>query len=87
MKKSKGAAAAGYKKRAMQCLQRRKQYEKQRDALSAQSFNIGNIAFTIESAKDTAETVAAMKVAKSTLSVAYKEIDIDDVEVYKMLLV
>jgi charged multivesicular body protein 5 len=60
-------------------LKRKKQFEQQRDSLSAQSFNIGNIAFAIETSKDTAQTVAAMKEAKGALAVAYKGMDIDDV--------
>ncbi len=39
------------------------------------------IAFSIESAKDTATTIAAMKEAKGALSVAYKGMEIDDIYV------
>ena len=43
IKAAKGSAAAGYKKRALMVLKRKKQYEAQRDSLAAQSFNIGNV--------------------------------------------
>jgi hypothetical protein len=55
-------------------------YEAQRDQMSAQSFNIEQTAFAIDSVKDTQTTVAAMKVATKTLKVENKKINLNEIE-------
>lgn len=60
LKKSKGAAAAGIKKRAIETLKRKKMYEQQRDQMAAQQFNIEQTSFAIDSVKDTATTVRSL---------------------------
>ena len=51
----------------METLKRKKMYEKQRDQVAGQQFNIDQTAFAIDSIKDTQTTVAAMKAAGSQL--------------------
>ena len=55
-------------------------YEKQRDTLYNQSFNVDQTRFAIQNVKDTVTTVAAMKSASKELKVAMKDIKIDDIE-------
>lgn len=57
LKKAKGPTAANIKRRAMECLKRKKMYEQQRDQMAGQQFNIEQTSFAIDSIKDTATTV------------------------------
>ncbi|CAM9922906.1 unnamed protein product [Scytosiphon promiscuus] len=64
----------------METLKRKKMYEGQRDQMAGQQFNIEQTGFAIDSIKDTATTVAAMKDASKTLKADIKKIDINKVE-------
>lgn len=57
LKKAKGPTATNIKRRAMECLKRKKMYEQQRDQVAGQQFNIEQTSFAIDSIKDTATTV------------------------------
>lgn len=59
LKKAKGPTATNIKRRAMECLKRKKMYEQQRDQMAGQQFNIEQTTFAIDSIKDTATTVGA----------------------------
>ena len=78
--RSKGAAKQNYKRKALQLLKQKKQYEQQRDKLMGQQMNIDSARFAQESLKDNAEMVKAMKATATVLKDQYKEIDIDAVE-------
>jgi len=80
MQKAKGAAKNSYKKKALQLLKQRKQYEVQRDRIMGQQMNIDSAKFATESLKDNAEMVSAMKDTAATIKQQYKEINIDQVE-------
>ena len=80
LKRVKGAGASGIKQRALQALKRKKMYEKQRDQMLGQQFNIDQTSFAIETAKDTVSQVEAMKGAATTLKATMPDIDIDDIE-------
>jgi len=68
-------------KRAMDVLKRKRMYEGQRDQMMAQQFNMDQASFSIESAKATVETVAAMKAASQDLKkVVQKDLDIDKIQ-------
>lgn len=81
MAKTKGPALNGIKQRAMQALKRKKMYESQRDNLSAQSFNLEQATFALETTKDTIATVSAMKAATVQLKVEAKKINLSEIEV------
>ncbi len=68
------------KKRALDVLKRKKMYEKQRDQLGQQQFNIDQQAFMVESMKDTVETVETMKVSAKQMKKQFKQINLDKVE-------
>jgi charged multivesicular body protein 5 len=70
----------GLKKRALNVLKQRKMYEKQRDQMMKQQFNVDQTAFATENVSTTIETVAAMKSAASELKVQMKAMDIDAIE-------
>lgn len=55
-------------------------YEKQRDNLGAQQFNIDQQAFMVESMKDTVDTVATMKQSAKSMKKEFKKINLDKVE-------
>lgn len=80
MKKAKPGPKANIQKRALMALERRKQYEAQRDKMSSQQFNIERTAFAIEQVQDTQQAVAAMKAATETLKVETAKIDLDEIE-------
>jgi len=75
-----GPAKNQLKQRALTLLKQKKMYEKQRDSMFNQQFNIDQQKFTQESLKDTATTVQAMKHANTALKQQFKEIDIDEIE-------
>ena len=52
----------------LQVLKQKRMYESQREQLYNQQFNVDQTAFTMESAKDSIQTVQAMKVCDSTAS-------------------
>mmetsp|Transcript_17988 Transcript_17988/g.34304 ORF Transcript_17988/g.34304 Transcript_17988/m.34304 type:complete len:225 (-) Transcript_17988:104-778(-) len=82
IKKTKSPAAKKQlQKRAMEVLKRKRMYEQQRDSVSAQAFNIDQTNFSLESAKASIETVAAMKSANKQLKhTLRKDLDIDDID-------
>jgi len=80
MQKSKGAATTNLKRKALQLLKQKKQYELQRDRLMGQQMNIDNAKYAQESLTDNAEMVSAMKATAKTLKQQYKEMNIDEVE-------
>jgi len=80
LSKAKGPTAQRLKQRAMEVLKRKRMYEQQRDQLAGQQFNIEQTSFAIDSVKDTATTVAALKEAKGALGAQIKMLNIDEVE-------
>jgi len=80
LKRAKGPAAEGIKRRALETLKRKKMYEQQRDQMAGQAFNVEQTAFAIETVKDTQTTVFAMKAAAQALKVENQKIDIGSVE-------
>jgi len=80
MQKAKGAAKNNYKRKALQLLKQKKQYEQQRDRLMGQQMNIDSAKYAQESLQDNAQMVSAMKETAKTLKQQYKDIDIDEVE-------
>jgi len=80
MAKTKGPARESAKRRALQLLKQKKVYEKHRDGMFSQQFNIDQTKFAQASLKDTATTVSAMKGAHKELKTAFKDMDMDDLE-------
>lgn len=75
------AAKKQLQKRAMEVLKRKRMYENQRDATMGQQFNIDQTNFSLESAKASITTVAAMKAANAELKrTIRKDLDIDDID-------
>jgi len=74
------AAKQGLKQRAANILRQRKVYEKQREALYGQQFNVDQAKFATESVKDNAVMVEAMKGTRDQLKKAYKDININEIE-------
>ena len=66
----------------MQVLKQKRLYEGQREQLYNQQFNMDQTAFTLESIKDSVQTVQAMKAANVELKQAFKkgELNIDSIE-------
>src|SRR4051812_48276622 len=75
-----GPAKTQVQQRALRVLKQKKLYEKQRDTLYNQQFNIDQTKFATESVKDTITTVAAMKSASKQLKTDMKQIKISEVE-------
>lgn len=67
LKKAKGPTATNIKRRAMECLKRKKMYEQQRDQVAGQQFNIEQTSFAIDSIKDTATTVCTPHISTHNL--------------------
>jgi charged multivesicular body protein 5 len=75
------AAKKQLQKRALEVLKRKRMYEKQRDTVAGQQFNIDQTNFGLESAKASISTVAAMKAANKELKrTLKKDLDIDDID-------
>lgn len=80
LKRMPPAAQRGVKQRALQALRRKKMYEQQRDQMLATSFNMEQTAYAVTSAKDTLDTVAAMRGAATQLRAEHKKLDISSLE-------
>lgn len=75
------AAKKQLQKRALEILKRKRMYETQRDNAANQQFNIDQTSFSLESAKASITTVAAMKAANKELKrTIQKDLDIDDID-------
>ena len=75
-----GPQKSALQQKMMSILKQKKMYEKQRDSLYGQQFNIDQTRFSIENAKDTANTVQSMKSAQVELKKAYNDLSIDEIE-------
>jgi charged multivesicular body protein 5 len=75
------AAKKQLQKKALDVLKRKRMYEQQRDAASAQQFNIDQTAFSLDSAKASIDTISAMKAANKQLKQTLrKDLDINEVD-------
>ena len=65
-----------------QVLKQKRLYENQREQLYNQQFNMEQTSFALESIKDTAQTVSAMKAAGAELKSAFRkqDLNIDSIE-------
>lgn len=77
---AKGAANAMAKQRAMQALQRKKMYEKQKDQLLGTQFNVETLAFQQEQAEITATAVQAMSAGQEQLKKQQGDMSVEKVE-------
>lgn len=75
-----GAAQEAAKARALRVLRQKKLLEGQRDNIYNQSYNMEQIAFAAETAKDAQTTMAAMKSANKGLKEQMKAVRIDDLD-------
>ncbi|CRG84742.1 Charged multivesicular body protein 5 [Talaromyces islandicus] len=75
-----GPGKNALRQKALKVLQRRKQYEAQRDQLSQQSWNMEQANMMQDNLKNVMTTVDAMKTTTKTLKKQYGKIDIDKIE-------
>lgn len=75
-----GPGKNAIKQKALKVLQRRKQYESQREQLSQQSWNMEQAGMMQDNLKNVMTTVDAMKTTTKTLKKQYGNIDIDKIE-------
>ena len=79
MDKSKGAAKNNHKRKLLQLLRQKKQYENHQNKMMAQQMNIDNIKFAQDSIKDNADMVSAMKATHTTLKQQMQDFNVDEV--------
>lgn len=75
-----GPGKNALRQKALKVLQRRKQYEAQREQLSQQSWNMEQAGMMEDNLKNVMTTVDAMKTTTKTLKKQYGKIDIDQIE-------
>ncbi|KAL4891920.1 Snf7 family [Aspergillus ambiguus] len=75
-----GPGKTALRQKALKVLQRRKQYEAQRDQLSQQSWNMEQAGMMQDNLKNVMTTVDAMKTTTKTLKQQYGKVDIDQIE-------
>lgn len=75
-----GPGKNALRQKALKVLQRRKQYEAQRDQLSQQSWNMEQAGMMQDNLKNTMTTVDAMKTTTKELKKQYGKVDIDKIE-------
>ncbi|KAL2215871.1 Snf7 family [Thermoascus aurantiacus ATCC 26904] len=75
-----GPGKTALRQKALKVLQRRKQYEAQREQLAQQSWNMEQAAMMQDNLKNVMTTVDAMKTTTKTLKKQYGKIDIDKIE-------
>ncbi|KAF8819802.1 putative Charged multivesicular body protein 5 [Cardiosporidium cionae] len=78
--RSKGAASAASKRRALEILKRKRMYEQQRDSLYSQQFNLDQASFTKEQMQANIATVDALKVTSKAMKVQMRRTDIGSIE-------
>jgi predicted metal-binding transcription factor (methanogenesis marker protein 9) len=69
------------KQKALRVLKQKKMYESQKDNLAQQSFNMEQANFSLQTLKDTKTTLDAMKGGVKEMKKAYKNVDINQIEV------
>jgi len=79
-----GVGQDAAKRRALVVLKQKKLYEHQREQLYGQRFNVEQVAFASEQAKETVETVRAMRSASKELKTAFKSPAFDLNEIDKL---
>jgi len=81
IKRSRGAARQRLMMRAKNVMRKKKMLDQQYGVMLNQSFNMEQVSFTLANAKDTVESVKAMKAATTELKRAFKEdINLDEIE-------
>lgn len=75
-----GPGKNALRQKALKVLQRRKQYEGQRDQLSQQSWNMEQAGMMQDNLKNVMTTVDAMKTTTKELKKQYGKVDIDKIE-------
>ncbi|EGG16447.1 SNF7 family protein [Cavenderia fasciculata] len=82
MKKCRQGTPAynGIKNKAVRVLQQKKMYERQREQLMTQQFNMEQTKFVTQNMQDTITTVAAMKQGAKAMKQQFKHLDIDDID-------
>ncbi|KAL2015145.1 hypothetical protein VTK56DRAFT_6199 [Thermocarpiscus australiensis] len=75
-----GPGKAALKQKALKVLQRRKQYEAQRDQLQAQVWNMEQAQTMQDNLKNTMATVDALKSTNKALRREYGKVDLDKIE-------
>ncbi|KAJ5871744.1 uncharacterized protein N7529_004097 [Penicillium soppii] len=75
-----GPGKSALRQKALKVLQRRKQYEAQRDQLSQQSWNMEQAGMMQDNLKNVMTTVDAMKTTTKELKKQYGKVDIDKIE-------
>lgn len=75
-----GPGKNALRQKALKVLQRRKQYEAQRDQLSQQSWNMEQAGMMQDNLKNVMTTVDAMKTTTKELKKQYGKVDIDKIE-------
>lgn len=75
-----GPGKSALRQKALKILQRRKQYEAQRDQLSQQSWNMEQAGMMQDNLKNTMTTVDAMKTTTKSLKQQYGKVDVDQIE-------
>jgi len=76
-----GPGKAAVQKRAMAVLKQKKLYEKQKEDLQAQNYNIESVQMTTDNLRNTMATVDAMKSANKEMKRQYGKLDINKIEV------
>lgn len=75
-----GPGKSALRQKALKVLQRRKQYEAQRDQLSQQSWNMEQAGMMQDNLKNVMTTVDAMKTTTKELKKQYGKVDVDKIE-------
>ncbi|PGG99971.1 hypothetical protein AJ80_09257 [Polytolypa hystricis UAMH7299] len=75
-----GPGKSALRQKALKVLQRRKQYEAQRDQLTQQSWNMEQASMMQDNLKNVMTTVDAMKTTTKTLKKQYGKVDVDQIE-------
>lgn len=75
-----GPGKTALRQKALKVLQRRKQYEAQRDQLSQQSWNMEQAGMMQDNLKNVMTTVDAMKTTTKELKKQYGKVDVDKIE-------
>lgn len=82
IKMKEGPAKNAVKAKALRILKQRKMYESQVDNLRQQAFNMEQANYATQTLKDTQATVVAMKEGVKQMQKEFKNVNIDQIEVF-----
>jgi len=80
MKNARGAGLASLRQQALRLMKQKKMYERQRDQIMGTAFTVSQASFAMESVKDVADTVEALRAGTEQMRAQHRQLRIGDID-------